>query len=538
VVERLCGVSLPHANLIDTLVLSFLYHPQMPGGHSLEAWGERFKQPKEGLDVSFARYSPELLSRCASDVELTARLFLEITKRMRSVGYSERSVKLEHDIRRVIDKQEQNGFYFNIKGAEQLYSTLRVRESFLAGPIKELFPPRLERKGTYKFREKGDGTPYSSYSRHLETFDAVEFNEDHTEYSTFAYEAFNLGSPKQRVERLLNLGWQPVEFTKAGNPKIDEESLLAFSHLTEYKDEVQALAEWIVTNSRAGMVNTWLQAVDRQDSCIHGRVLSCGASTRRMRHFNPNTANIPKAKQKIPYGIECRRLWRARPGRVLVGHDASGLEGRIMCHYLNDPAAMELYLGEGANPLLFHTRNLGLPDESRDLTVKNGFYAFIYGAANEKLGKTVNPSLQGSEAAKYGKFVRKTLVSHTPGLDRFIKEAEEEFKARNGFLECIDGGFVRCPSPHAIINYKFQSGGGILMKQTSIFIDERIEKAGLDALKVGDIHDEGQDDCDPKQAEEIGKLKVQAIRDAGEELNLRVPMDGAYKIGANWAETH
>ena len=76
------------------------------------------------------------------------------------------------------------------------------------------------------------------------------------------------------------------------------------------------------------------------------------------------------------------------------------------------------------------------------------------------------------------------------------------------------------------------------MKQASIFVRQRTIERGLDALKVGDIHDEGQLDCAKRDAQEVGELCVQAIRDAGEELNFRVPLDGDFKIGRNWANTH
>lgn len=111
-------------------------------------------------------------------------------------------------------------------------------------------------------------------------------------------------------------------------------------------------------------------------------------------------------------------------------------------------------------------------------------------------------------------------------------------QAEGVFIQCIDGGYVRCEPEHARINYKLQSAGAIVMKLASIFIDQRIQERGFDALKVGDIHDEGQLDVAERDADEVGKLCVQAIRDAGEELNFTVPLDGDYKVGKSWAETH
>jgi DNA polymerase-1 len=52
------------------------------------------------------------------------------------------------------------------------------------------------------------------------------------------------------------------------------------------------------------------------------------------------------------------------------------------------------------------------------------------------------------------------------------------------------------------------------------------------------VHDEWQTEVEEDRAEELGKLQVQSIRDTGEYFNLNCPLDGEYKVGNNWAETH
>lgn len=284
------------------------------------------------------------------------------------------------------------------------------------------------------------------------------------------------------------------------------------------------------------MVEGWLNNVDYDDGCMHGRVLTCGANTRRMIHRNPNTANIPKAKAKVKYGKECRQLWIARPGRVITGFDASGLELRMFAEYLKNPIATELYTT--GDPHMANTRALEMPDEYRDLYVKNTLYALLYGAGDPKLGKTANPSIDGREASAYGKWVRERLMKSIPGLDKLTASIQAEFKHSGGLLQTIDGGYVRCPSQNAALNYKLQSGGAILMKVAGIFHLELIEEHGLDGFHVGNVHDEIQSDTAEADAHEIGRLGVLAIKMAGEELNCNTPFTGEYKVGLNWAETH
>jgi hypothetical protein len=251
-----------------------------------------------------------------------------------------------------------------------------------------------------------------------------------------------------------------------------------------------------------------------------------------------NTANIPKAKVKVPYGKEMRECWSVedKVNRRLVGYDAKGLENACLAHYLGTDEARIMFCENDSHTIV--TELLGFAPEMRDLTVKNGWYAMVYGAQDQKLGDTFNPELRGKAAKDFGKWARSILWEKVPGLGKLMKEIKREYEENNGWIECIDGGFVRCPSPHAVLNYKLQPAGGIVMKQTSIILDRYIIQKGLDCLKVGDIHDEGQLDTALKDAEEAGRLAVQSIREAGEELNFRVPLDGSYKIGLSWAETH
>jgi len=527
--NRLWGCGIPFDRVVDTLVLSYMYDPRMKGGHSLEAWGERMKFPKLAHE-DWSQYSPEMLERCKQDVRLTKRVFLALSSRMAARGFSEKSCKIEHDIRVVVDKQERNGFYFDIEGAERLHRRVLDEKDALGIPIGKLFPPVLKSAGTYNYRVRADGAPYASFERHLSSYPKLVLDEDAGTYEVFDWKEFNIGSPPQRLEKLLSIGFKPTKKTKTGGPSVDEDSLVEFANSKKGVPEAQAIADWLVLSGRSSMLQTWLNAVDRTDSRMRGRVLTCGAITRRMTHFNPNTANIPKAKPKVKYGKECRELWTVadRATRRLVGYDAKGLEMRMFGHYLRDPVAAELYIH--GDPHAVNTANLGLAPEERDLIVKNVFYAFLYGAQDRRLDATAN------KGRGFGKMAREILMKTTPGLENAIREAQEEQKT--GWIQTIDGGYVRCLSPHAALNSKLQSAGGITMKVASIILDRWCTEKGIDQLKVGDIHDEGQHDVLFTDAEEFGKLAVASIVSAGEELGFSVPLDGDYKIGYSWAETH
>lgn len=76
------------------------------------------------------------------------------------------------------------------------------------------------------------------------------------------------------------------------------------------------------------------------------------------------------------------------------------------------------------------------------------------------------------------------------------------------------------------------------MKKAAILARNEIRRRGLDGFFVGNIHDEGQLDAHSRDADEIGKICVQAIADAGLALDFKVPLTGNYKVGLTWADTH
>lgn len=452
---------------------------------------------------------------------------------MGKIGYSEESCELEHEIRMIIDGQQRYGFTFDIPGAESLYETLRRRQQTLGEEIIRLFPPRLVPHKEFVFRTRQDGTEFASYLKHIEKYPDITFNADRSKYTTWEYQEFNLASPKQRTERLLELGWIPQQFTKQskkhpkGQPKVDEDSLLEAAERLK-KPELNAIAEWLVTFGRANYLNDYLKNVNREDSRIHGTVFTCGALSRRARHNKPNTGNPPGPTAK--YGKEFRELLKASPGRVLLDWDAKGIQTRMMGHYTDlynkYPEIYQIYLGKP------HQRNADLIGTTYK-HAKNLLFAFMFGATDRKLGSMSN------KHDDYGAYVRSKLYESCPGLKEATEESQAEFKQNKGRLKCIDGGYVNCPGRHAAFNYRCQPGEAVVMKKAGVYFWKESRRLGLDAPFVGFVHDEFINDCvDEKTAKEAGVLSDECLRNAGEHFNLRVPMGGNWAVGSNWAEVH
>ena len=527
VLNRLVGTKLSVSNVIDTLVLSTLYSPSIVNGHSLDSWGTRIGFPK-GVFNDWTRLSPEMISYCQQDVKITAELFRKLTKVLRKIGFSEKTCYIQHNITAIAHKQQFNGFKFDGPRAMLFYQQLRNREEELQEQIRHAFPDEQQ-----LVREKlvhvKSGETTALYRRDKELYE-IELSNDGRSYRAYKNVPFNIGSPKQRVEKLTALGWVADEKTPKGFPKPTEKSLISFAEESGV-EEVALITRWMSVNGRANMINTWLENWDERDGCIHGKLFV--ADTLRFRHQAPNTANVPAVrvdKESRPlrgedgyYTYEARDLWVAREGRVLVGTDAAGLELRMLAHYLNRPDFTEQVVN--GDP---HQYNADLAGVTRP-RAKTLLYAIQYGAQAGKVAKIIEGTREEGVA------MREQFLARL-GIKGVMEDAMREQKVGRVWL--VDGAGVVCPSPHAALNYKLQGGGARVMALGSIFLEKHIRRVGLDSIKVGDIHDEWQYDVNPRDSREHARLSVQSIREAGEELNLNVPLDGTAKEGRTWAETH
>jgi DNA polymerase I-like protein with 3'-5' exonuclease and polymerase domains len=88
------------------------------------------------------------------------------------------------------------------------------------------------------------------------------------------------------------------------------------------------------------------------------------------------------------------------------------------------------------------------------------------------------------------------------------------------------------------LNTLLQGAGSIVMKKALVDLDSMLRLNTIDYKFVANIHDEWQIEVKESQAEFTGSLAVDSIIKAGESFNLRCPLDGEYKIGGNWSETH
>ena len=486
-----------NCKVTDTLVLSRLLNPMIEGGHSLRNWGTKLGQNKIHFE-QFDYFSEDMLTYCRNDVELTERLYKFLIKKTTDFG---QSVELEHKVAQIIQKQHERGFKINVVEAYELQSKFQEDMNDLTTKVRQTFPPmKIEEEFIPKSNNKARG-----YVKGV-PFTKVKYKE------------FNLGSRQQIAERLMLLGWKPKKKTDKGHVIVDEKVLSEIHNIPEAK----LINRFLMLQKRIAQVNSWIEGI-KEDGRVHGKVITNGTITGRMSHQSPNMAQIPAVYS--PYGKECRALWTVNKGYKLVGVDASGLELRMLAHYMND----ERYTHEVVNGDIHRANQAAAGLESRD-KAKTFIYAFIYGAGSKKIGSIIGGSERDGERAKE-KFLRAT-----PSL-RSLREKVERVAQRR-WVRGLDQRKIIIRHPHAALNTLLQGAGAIVMKYALTLLEEYVIRKQIKAFPVVNVHDEFQYEVEESRAEEFGRLAVQSIIDAGKQLNVRCPLNGKYKIGNNWSETH
>jgi len=522
VIKKLTGVDLSNKKVIDTLVLSRLFNPVREGGHSLEMWGYKLNYNKIEFE-DYSQYSEEMMEYCVRDVQLNTQVYHRLIQQ-ESAGFSKESARLEQGVSLILKEQEQDGFEFNQTKAESLLASLYERMNLVEEEVHETFKPRVMKEKLTPIILKSGKLGRMAYNettkKRTKLFDDELEHLLKGELSVIrTYEIpFNLGSRKQIGEYLKDFGWKPKKFTPTGQPIVDEKVLHKITDIPE----AQLIAEYLLLQKRIAQVESWIKFVE-EDNRVHGFVIPNGTITGRMTHRNPNMAQVPSVKS--PYGEECRSCWTVKKGNKLVGIDASGLELRMLAHYMKD----EEFTNEIINGDI-HSRNqktAGL--KSRD-QAKTFIYALLYGAGDAKIGQVVGGSKED------GSRLKERFFANQPSFKRLRERVTKA--SGKGYLKGLDGRRIFIRNAHASLNSLLQGGGAIVMKRALIILNNEATKNNLDYKFVANIHDEWQVEVREDHAKDFGSLAVKAIEDAGDYYNMRCPLDAEYKIGDNWSETH
>ena len=410
-------------------------------------------------------------------------------------------VSLEHQVAQILTKQEQHGWYFDERAAWELESTLRNelqethkilrdRYPFVAGP---LFTPKRNNK------TKGyiAGATFTKLK---------ELNPTSRDHIAWILKTHN--------------NWTPTSLTKSGKAVIDE------IVLKDIGSEIALLfLKCLDITKRLGMisegVNAWQKLVTTSSRVHHH--CSTATSTFRCAHRKPNLSQVP-ADERF------RKLFKASPNMVMCGADLSGIELRVLSHYL------ARYDGGRYKEILItgdiHAENAKRIGITRR-QVKTVTYAFLYGAGDTKIGLSYDPQLSTDKATEKGKEIRKAYIDAIPGLKELLEGVHKASK--RGFVYGLAHRRILVDSRHKSLNYLLQGSAAIIAKRWMVLANEHPLKT---PRQLAFVHDELQFEVQPEEVNDLKfHLEYSAVV-AGEHYNLRCPIAAEAKSGENWAEVH
>jgi len=408
---------------------------------------------------------------------------------------------LEHRVQDILTKQEIHGWYFDEQKAQQLESSLRreMEETqailcgqfpFVAGPL---------------FTPKRDNST-QGYRAGCEIQRIKEFNPTSRDHIAWIL--------------TTHLNVKLTKTTTTGKPIIDEIILteidIPFSRLC---------AKCLTIKKKLGMisegVNAWRKLVTTSNRIHHH--CSVATNTFRCAHRNPNLGQVPA-------GPEFRELFTASPGKVMVGADLSGIELRMLAHYLgryDGGRYADILLNDDIHQV--NADKIGITRRQ----VKTVTYAFLYGAGNEKIGMSYDNSLQPKEARKKGQEIREAYVSAIEGLADLLRAVAD--KAAQGHIMACDGRRVLVDSPHKGLNYLLQCSAGVVAKRWMVIANDLVQ---VKASQLAFVHDELQYECEQDYADTLMETLENSAKLAGHYYNLRCPIAAEAKKGKTWADVH
>ena len=274
---------------------------------------------------------------------------------------------------------------------------------------------------------------------------------------------------------------------------------------------------------------------------VHTRFNQALAQTGRLSSIDPNLQNIPI---RLEEGRKIRQAFiPSQDDWLIFAADYSQIELRVLAHIAEDEKLVEAF----RNNIDIHTKtamdvfHVG-PDEvtsNMRRQAKAVNFGIIYGISD--YGLSQNLDITRKEA---GIFIDRYLESY-PSVKDYMDESIMDAK-QNGFVstllhrrryipEITSRNFnVRSFAERTAMNTPIQGSAADIIKKAMIDMADRLEKEGLQARLLLQVHDELIFEAPEEEIEKLKEIVPDVMENA---VELNVPLKVDYSYGKTWFDT-
>lgn len=349
---------------------------------------------------------------------------------------------------------------------------------------------------------------------------------------------FNINSPKQLGEVLFEkLGLPVIKKTKTGaSTSADVLEKLASKH--EVIPSILHYRQLGKLNST--YIEGLLKVVHDDTHKIHTIFNQALTQTGRLSSTEPNLQNIPI---RLEEGRKIRKAFVPSESEwIIFAADYSQIELRVLAHIANDENLIEAF-NQGMD---IHTRTAMdvfhvEKDEVTSVMRRNAKavnFGIVYGISD--YGLSQNLGITRKEA---GEFIERYLNSF-PGVKNYmvdiVQDAREQgyvttMLNRRRFLpEIISRNFnLRSFAERTAMNTPIQGTAADIIKKAMVDIIARIEKEGMEAKLLLQVHDELIFEAPKTELNKLITIVPEVMESA---IKLKVPLKVDYSYGNSWYE--
>jgi DNA polymerase I len=295
--------------------------------------------------------------------------------------------------------------------------------------------------------------------------------------------------------------------------------------------------------------NTYTDALQNCINAETGRVHTCYsqavASTGRLSSNDPNLQNIPIRTEE---GRKIRHAFVAQAGCKLLSVDYSQIELRLAAHIAEVEPLKQAFLARHDIHAMTASQVFGVPIEDMDPMLRRRAkainFGIIYGIS--AFGLAQNLGIPQAEARAY----IDAYFNRYPGIRDYM-ERTKRFCRDHGFVTTLFGRKIHIPgirdknparrsfSERAAINAPIQGAAADIIKRAMIRLPRALERHGLHARMLLQVHDELLFEVAHCEVEETAALVRQVMEEACEPtVRLSVPLGAEAGVGQTWAEAH